>query len=216
MRRSLWVLSALGVCVLPVAVRAQWPGSNNPWQGNPGMPSMSGGVTPLGQPWLGGVNPWQGGLGTPSVNGSFGPFGRVPLPIPGAPRLPPGYGRRLGATPMTLYPDPFACTGPAHLPRIPTQADLFKDLQNAPILNPQRGNLEFSRPTTFSRIPQGLLRTTETPKFNLSSILGGSSQQHEPLHVPSWMRWECAAGLFGLSLVAGLLYGYFGRKSAGA
>jgi hypothetical protein len=42
--------------------------------------------------------------------------------------------------------------------------------------------------------------------------LGDAPARHEPFAAPSWLRWECVAGIFVLSLLAYLLRDHIARK----
>jgi hypothetical protein len=52
-------------------------------------------------------------------------------------------------------------------------------------------------------------------KFEPGKLPGTAPARHEPSGPPAWLRWEWLAGLFLLSLLAGLLHGYRERKQTG-
>src|SRR5262249_18038340 len=144
------------------------------------------------------VSPWEGRSGMPPVYGGSGNYGQPRLGIPGI-----------------------------VVPHVPTAQDLlndvmgptFNDPNNGILGMPRQGGFQPWKPATHQQIPPEVLKI-EVPKFEMlypypKPTSGDSPRRDESFQAPSWLRWEVAAGIFALSLVAGLLRGYLSRKQAG-
>jgi hypothetical protein len=101
MRKTLWLLSAVAVCVLPAVVQGQWPGAGNPWQGGPGMPGGNGRFGPVVRPAIPGLPPGQGAW--PPRADRVNPPG-VPFVPPAIRVFPPPEKRRDDSAPWSSIP----------------------------------------------------------------------------------------------------------------
>jgi hypothetical protein len=98
---------------------------------------------------------------------------------------------------------------PGIIPREPRVGDFLGQGQN--------GN-----PGPSAQVPPEVLRQLanpppkiDFPKFVPPMLPVDAPARHEPFAAPSWLGWEWVAGIFVLSLLAGLLRGSMARKQTG-
>jgi hypothetical protein len=201
MKAVLRALSAALVCAAPTAAQAQFPGTG-PWQG-PGMPVVNGRLGPFGQPRPGypgridfrpvqpslnnplGLQPWQRGIVDPFANPRFPPIPGIPI-TPDVPSNPLEFHNRLrNGLPGTPWGPNVPPANFGQMPQIPPE--VLKNL---------------------------LIRRDDIiiPKFDLNVPTSRPPAPGKAPKVPSWVRWEWAAGIFAVSLVGGLVSGYLRRR----
>jgi hypothetical protein len=222
MKPSLWLLSAaVAVCVANAAALAQYPGRPD-WPGAPGGGLLNGPLGSVPSNWTPGPGGVPGYL-PPGLTGPQRPLGLqgAGLPPPGFPGVPGGPVLKGPAfDPNFIGPGgvPGSFSPPAGIIPEPTvRAFLEKDNPPAPrpgtVPSPNTGASAPIPPELLGQIPKPeLLGQIPKPEWKIDDFPRPAPDRPEPFARPFWLRWEWAAGLVVLSLLALLLRGYFARK----